>query len=306
MVGEYSRECANRAVYESDLVVYVGSLTGGLVTRNWSVPPLAAPVIHIDINPENIARNYLHSIGLCGDARTVLRQLLAGIKGGRNRDAWLKRIAELKTEWLQGAASMGHSESLPVRPERLARELSQALPENAIIVGDTGHGAAWLAQFVEASHPDQSFIRCHGSLGWSFPAALGAQCAAPDRPVICFCGDGAFYYHLSELETAVRYGINVVTVLNDNAGFSQEQALWTSSAELTRNWKFSQVDFVALAQAFGCAAIRVTTASELQPALRRALDMRRPVLIDVATDDKALALTGWGPEGMPPLFSNAH
>jgi acetolactate synthase-1/2/3 large subunit len=293
-------------VYESDLVAYVGSLTGGLVTRNWSIPPLSAAVMHIDINPENLARNYPHTIGLCGDARTVLRQLLAGIKGGRTREVWLKRVAQLKADWLQGAASIGRSESLPIRPERLARELSLALPENAIVVGDTGHSAAWLAQFVEASHASQSFIRCHGSLGWSFPAALGAQCAAPDRPVICFCGDGSFYYHLAELETAARYGINVVTVLNDNAGFSQEQALWSGSDDLAKNWKFKRVDFVAVAQAFGCEGIRVTSPSELRPALVRALEMHRPVVIDVATDDKALALTGWGPEGMPALFSNSH
>lgn len=305
VVGEYSRECANRAVYEADAVLYVGSLTGGLVTRNWSVPATGTRVVHIDINPENIGRNYLNTIGICGDARTVLEQMLSASVPSRDRVAWLGRIAALKADWARGSSPLSASDAVPIRPERLASDLSRELPGDAIVVGDTGHSAAWLAQYVEATQPGQTFIRCHGSLGWSFPAALGAQCAAPDRPVICFTGDGAFYYHLAELETAVRYGLNVVTVLNDNAGFNQEQGLWPEGV-LSRNWKFGKADFVAIAEAFGCVGLRVTAPSELRSALRAALQMQRPVVLDVLTDDKALAATGWGPEGMPPLFSTQH
>jgi len=124
--------------------------------------------------------------------------------------------------------------------------------------------------------------------------------------VICFTGDGGFYYHLAELETAARYGLNVVTVVNDNSGFNQEQGLWPEGAHFSRNWKFGKADFVAIAEAFGCVGLRVTAPAELRSAIRAALQMRRPVVVDVVTDDGALAPTGWGPEGMPALFSTQH
>jgi len=127
VVGEYSRECANRAVYEADLVLYVGSLTGGLVTRNWSVPHTATLVVHIDINPENIGRNYLHTIGICSDARTVLQQMLSVPVQRRSRDAWLARIAALKSDWVRDSAALSASDAVPIRPERLAADLTREL-----------------------------------------------------------------------------------------------------------------------------------------------------------------------------------
>src|SRR5207244_9613872 len=100
VVGEYSTIAANRAVYEADLVVYVGSQTGGLVTHNFSVPAVDARVVHIDIDPLNLSRNFPHSVGLVGDARTVLRQLLE-VDGGRaSRSGWLDHVAGLRDEWL--------------------------------------------------------------------------------------------------------------------------------------------------------------------------------------------------------------
>src|SRR5579883_2373778 len=277
VVGEYSRTCANKAVYEADLVFFVGSRTGGLVTRGWSVPPETTRAIHLDINPENIGRNYLNTVPLCGDARTVLRQMCAAAGSQPAREAWLARVAALKSDWRREVEDRMSSRASPIRPERLAWELSRALPENAIAVGDTGHSSAWFAQFLEARERGQTFLRCHGSLGWSFPAALGAQCADPTRPVVCFVGDGGFYYHVAELETALRYGINVVTVVNDNSGFSQEQNLWPAGTGLERNWRFGQTDFAAVAQAMGCVGQRVTEPSELEPALRAAFAADRPV-----------------------------
>jgi acetolactate synthase-1/2/3 large subunit len=306
VVGEYSRVSANKAVYEADLVFFIGSRTGGLVTRGWSVPAAGSRVIHLDINPENIGRNYLNTVPLCGDARTVLRQMCAAATSGCSRQSWLARVAALKGEWRQETEERVTSCAVPIRPEHLCWELSRSLPENAIVVGDTGHSSAWFAQFVQARAPAQRFIRCHGSLGWSFPAALGAKCAAPAHPVVCFVGDGGFYYHLAELETARRYGINVVTVLNDNSGFSQEQNLWPAGSGLDRNWKFGRTDFAAVASAMGCIGMRVTESSDLGPALVAAFAADRPVVLDVITDASVLADTGWGPEGQPALFSGGH
>ncbi len=295
VVGEYSRRCANQAVSEADLVFFVGSLTGGLTTRNWSVPPRLVRVVHVDIHAENLGRNYPNTIGVCGDARTVLEQMLAAAKTApaTSRQAWLERVGHLRAEWQASVRDHEASDALPMRPERLCRELSDGLPADAVMVADTGHAGAWLAQNVYATDDKQTFIRAHGSLGWGLPAAIGAKCAAPDRPVVCFTGDGGFFYHFSELETAVRYGINIVVVINNNQSLNQEQRLWKESAEFDKNWRFCPVDFAAAARAFGCHGVRVEDPAQVRHALDEALASGKPAVIDALTDLWVPAAPSW-------------
>jgi acetolactate synthase-1/2/3 large subunit len=124
-------------------------------------------------------------------------------------------------EWHQEYAGRSQSQALPIRPERLCKEIERALPENGIFVSDTGYSGIWSGALIEITKPGQDCIRAAGSVGWGFPASLGAKCAAPDRLVICFTGNGGFWYHMSELETARRRSINTVVVINNNSGFGQ-------------------------------------------------------------------------------------
>ncbi len=306
VVGEYSTDAANRAVSEADLVFYVGSSVGGLTTRNWTVPEAGATVVQIDIDPENLGRNYPVAIGLCGDARTVTRQLLGAVTE-RAEDAiapWLARVAALKREWEQKVEPLEHSAAVPIAPQTAARELAEALPAEAVLVCDTGHIGAWLAQNMKITGPDQTVLRAHGSLGWSFPAAIGAKCAVPERPVVCFTGDGGFYYHLTELETALRYGINVVVVVNDNAALSQERELWDGPTE--HLWRMRPTDFAATAEAFGCAGFRVERPGDLASTLAEALESDRPAVVSVATDDTAAALPAWSPAGSIGMYDSVR
>lgn len=301
-VGEYSMTCANRAVHEADLVVYVGSQTGGLVTRTWTIPDRDRTVVHIDIDPENLGRNYPRTIPLCGDARAVLEQLLAPACDARDRPTWHARLAQLRAEWGAIAEPLERSDVLPMHPARLCAELSASLPPDAILVADTGHAGAWLAQHVRALHPGQDFIRAHGSLGWSFPAAIGAKAAAPGRPVVCFTGDGGFYYHLSELETALRNGLDVVVVVNDNASLNQEQFIWQDSSAYDRHWRHEPTDFVAVADAFGCVGLRADRPQDVGPALREAIGCGRPAVVVVPTDVHAVPVDAWGPAGTSGMY----
>jgi acetolactate synthase-1/2/3 large subunit len=294
-VGEYSSEAANRIVSEADLVFYVGSRTGGLVTRGWTVPPRDTRVVHLDIEPMNLGRNFPSTLGLCGDARTVLQQLLDASPDSGPRDSWLERVAGLKREWEARIAPEEMSDAVPILPQRLCRDLSDGLPSDAVLVTDTGHAAVWLAQNVRATGTGRTFLRSHGSLGWGFPAAIGAKCAAPDRPVICFTGDGGFYYHVAELETALRYGIKVITVVNNNASLSQERPIWGENDALGHLWRMRRTDFATVAEGFGCVGIHVDRPADIRPALAAALDADRPVVIDVRTDDATMAIPAWGP-----------
>ena len=305
VVGDYSRDTANMAVCEADFVLFVGTTTGSMVTRNWTIPAPGIAAAQIDIETRELGRNYPLEIGVIGDPGAVLVQLAQVIKPNPNRGPWLTRIADLRRQWAEQAAELEARPALPLRPERILRELSDALPEGALVVVDTGHSAAWAARHLYLDKRGQGLLRAAGSLGWSFPASLGAKRGQPDRPVMCFTGDGGFMYHMSEMETGLRYGIRTVTVVNHNASFSQERFLWRDEQSLERNWRFFPVDFAGTAEAFGCAAFRVEKAGELAPALRAAFAADRPAVIEVMSDPMVAAPPSWAP-GLPePTYAGA-
>ncbi|MFC1935681.1 thiamine pyrophosphate-dependent enzyme [Chloroflexota bacterium] len=166
-------------------------------------------------------------------------------------------------------------------------------------MSDTGHSGIWSGTMVDLKHPGQTYIRAAGSLGWAFSAALGAKCAVPERPVICFTGDGGFWYHIAELETALRWGINTVTVVNNNHSLNQgKRGIERAYAEQTGNpdqlWQFLDIDFARMAQAVGCFGVRVTRPGELGSALEEALASGKPAVVDVVSDIEAVAPLAWG------------
>ena len=298
--GNYSRWCANRVVSEADLVIYLGSSTGSMVTNEWTVPAPGTPIVQIDINAAELGRSYPAQAALQGDAKASIRKLIDAMEPLGPRTEWGNRTRQLVNDWRDEVASHVNSDAVPMRPERLCKELSDFLPEDSILVSDTGHAGIWTSTMLDLNQPDQSYIRCAGSLGWSFPAAMGAKCAAPDRPVLCFTGDGGFWYHLTELETAVRYGINTVTVVNNNHSLNQEKrgnevtygGQTSGSDEL---WMLSDVDFAKVAETMGCFGIRVEQPSELQGALEQAFASGKPAVVDVVTDIAGIAPRAWSP-----------
>ncbi|MBQ11392.1 MAG: acetolactate synthase [Planctomyces sp.] len=302
--GNYSRACTNKIVCEADLVFFIGSHTGGQLTHDWRIPSAGATVIQVDINPAELGRSYPIRLGMQGDARATLCKLLENCETTDPRTAWIDRVHELIGEWREEVAPLVNCEELPMRPERLCKELSETLPADAVLVSDTGHAGIWTGTMLDFKDPGQSYIRCSGSLGWGIPAAIGAKCAVGDRPVICFTGDGGVYYHLTELDTALRCGINTVTVINNNSSLNQEQvgvertygARGPGSDEL---WMLSDVDFDKVAESMGCFGVQVTRPEEFAGALEQALSCGKPAVIDVKTHIEGIAPGAWVPPGGP-------
>src|ERR671924_199675 len=226
VIGTYSRWCANRVVFEADLVFFIGSHTGSQVTNNWRIPAIGTPVVQLDIDPLELGRNYPNTVSLLGDAKVTLRRLLEVLKPAALKAEWVQRVEDLVGGWRAEVGPLRDADAIPMRPERICKEITAFLPSDAVLVADTGHSGIWTGTMVDLKHPGQRYIRCAGSLGWAFPASLGVKCALPDTPVLCFTGDGGFYYHLAELETAVRFGINAVIVVNDNRSLNQETWLF--------------------------------------------------------------------------------
>jgi acetolactate synthase-1/2/3 large subunit len=297
VVGSYSRESANRAVNRADLVCFIGTETGGMTTHFWAVPAIGTPAIQIDIEPESLGRNYPLQASVLGDAKAVLSAMLAQLDkaSATKRAAWIKEIAALRNDWLAKHKSILESDSVPVHPARICRELSNAMPDDAIVVVDTGHAGMWMGGMYDLRGPRQSYIRSAGHLGWAFPAGIGAKAACPERPVVVFTGDAGFWYHIAEIETAVRWNIPSVTLVNNNGGGNQskrgfDRAYGGTQTEKARElWTYRPMNFAKLADDMGALGIRVEKAADIASALDRALAAKRPAVIDVATDIEALA-----------------
>jgi len=295
--GTYSRSCTNKILSRADLVLFVGSQTGGLLTNFWRVPPAGTPVIQIGIDASDLGRNYPNIVSLLGDARSTLEAFFGETT---QRSAWIAEVQQEVIAWKNEAQLARDSNAVPMQPERILKELGDWLPEDAIVVCDTGHVGMWSAQQLWVDSPHWDFIRAAGSLGWAFPASIGAKCGAPDRPVVCFTGDGGFWYHLQELETAVRCGIPTVTCVNNNNSLNQETSIFQAAYDghptkkQGEMWHFSAVNFAKIAESLGAVGIRVEKPGELRSAFDRALSCGRPAVIDIVSDIKALAPTAWG------------
>ena len=292
VVGSYSRWCANRVVAEADLVIFIGSHTGSQVTNEWRIPAEGTPVIQIDIDPSELGRSYPNEVSLHGDAKATLRKLIEALEPIGGRKDWVSRAQELVKDWREEVAPRSNSDAVPIIPERLCNELTKFLPEDSILVSDTGHAGIWTGSMVDLNHPGQGYIRCAGSLGWGLPGAIGVKCAAPDRPVVCFTGDGGLWYHIGELETAVRYNIPVITVVNNNRGLMQNKRgddrgyANVDGADSSELWQFNDVDLAKVAESMGALGIRVDRPGDIQSALEQALASGRPAVVDVVTDPK--------------------
>src|SRR6516165_1340844 len=298
--GSYSAPPANRIVYGADLVLFIGCDTGDQVTLNWTVPPPNTKVVQIDADPLEIGRSYPNTTGLVGDPRATLARLNQAVGKPARDTGFAEEAARIVADWRATMTPLIESDTVPIRVERLCAEITRALPSDGILVVDTGYSGIWTGTMIELNGAGQTYLRAAGSLGWSFPASLGAKCAAPERKVMCFTGDGGFYYHLAELESARRAGIAVAVVVNNNSGFGQNL---TGVRRIAGNRpgrgeeliRFGPTDFTAVARSFGVRGIRVERPAEIAPALAQALGANEPVVVDVVTDLEPRAPGAWAP-----------
>jgi acetolactate synthase I/II/III large subunit len=299
-VGLYGRSCTNHIVDESDLVIYLGSNTSDHTTGNWKLPRMGTQIIHVDLDPVELGRNYTQTIAVQSDIRSFLMDLSAEMQA-LEHSAWLSYSAALLQAWRDEMQSELTRQEQPLRPQRICAELTRLLPPDAILVADTGYSALWTGNFVELRHEAQTYIRAAGSLGWSFPASIGAKAAAPHRTVVCFTGDGGFAYHLPELETAKRMGLHVIVIVNNNECLSQGlKNLNIAYAHREQGRKsecyvYNKTDFAKIAQAYDCFGITVEKAEDFERAFALALKSNLPAVIDVKTEFAYQAQMAWLP-----------
>ena len=258
-----------------DLMLAIGTRFSELETARWSLR-LPGDLIQIDVDAEQIGRNYPVSEGIVSDAKLALEALIDRCSDDEPRASRAAEVAELKSCLMKDF----HKRS----PEavELIRTLRSALPRETVIVSDLTVVAYWCHHVLDVFEPRTYFNSMgFGSLGFGLPAAMGAKLAVPDRPVVVLTGDGGFQFTCQELGTAVQFGVPVVVVVFNDDGYGilwpQQQARYgrTNATDLVNP------DFVALAHAFGASGRRVEEVGELGAAIKSALDADGPSLIEV-------------------------
>jgi acetolactate synthase I/II/III large subunit len=289
VVGRYSRKVANDVVRSADCVVVVGSRLGGLVTDGWQLLPAGAEIVHIDTDWKVLGHNYREAQSIVADAKAALAEAASIVEQSgysRPRTPWARSVAEQVARWRSEAARMAEEEpSDGIHPARVVAAVRDVLGPADVVVADTGYMAAWAA-VVFPVQAGRTLLRAAGSLGWGFPAALGATLAAGDRRVVALVGDGGIGYHIGELETALRCDIPTVAVVLNNRclafEYHDQRYLWNNRIVPQVN-DFHDVDYGAVARAYGAHGSRVVDGEQLTDALKDALASGKPAIVDVVT-----------------------
>jgi len=284
MLGMHGTKYANYAIQESDLIIAVGARFDDRVTGKIESFAPNARIIHIDVDPAEISKNVKVHIPIVGDARQVLKSLIKYVQRCRSAE-WIEKVNRWKKEY---PLTYRKSQDT-IMPQFVIEQISEAC-KDAIIVTEVGQHQMWAAQFFKYSTP-RTFLTSGGlgTMGYGFPAAMGAKVGRPDKTVINIAGDGSFQMNSQELATVVQNDIPVVNVILNN-GYLGMVRQWQ---ELFYDRRYSctfikgSVDFVKLAEAYGALGLRAERPSEVRPAIEEAVRSGRPAVVEVIVECEA-------------------
>ncbi|NQU97288.1 MAG: thiamine pyrophosphate-binding protein, partial [Chloroflexi bacterium] len=286
----------------------------------YSIPP--TKLVHLDIDPGEIGKNYPVEAGIVADAAEGLRALLAECSRASSPREWESgeyalEVALLRERWLEETAALRDSDAVPPTVPRFYRELREALDRDAIVVTSSGHAQACVLEFPFYVPRTSVTTGGFSTMGFSYPAAMGAKLAAPDRQVVAVIGDGDFMMTMQEMATAKQYGIGVVAVILNNAGWysirdlqidalGEDRVYATEFA--TPDGEAYTPDFAAAARAFGLRGERVDRPEEVSGAIDRALAGEGPALIEVMVQREfpysGSTVSGWWDVPVPAYLED--
>ncbi len=281
--GMHGRQVANYALNNCDVLLAIGTRFSDRVTGKLSEFGVKTKVVHVDIDSSEIGKNVKGRVGLVGDAWTVVNALIAGLQRRTKAATWKDKVVQLNKE-----CSCDYDlKSDPLKPQKVIYELSKNLPQDAITTTEVGQNQMWALHFFKCTGK-RMFITSGGlgTMGFGFPAALGAKVAAPDRVVADIAGDGSLQMVSQEFATAVENDLPVMICLLDNGwlgNVKQWQKLFYGERYIATSFSRNP-DFVKLAEAYGAEAIRVERASEVAEAVKRGVKSDVPILLDFVVD----------------------
>jgi acetolactate synthase-1/2/3 large subunit len=320
--GRNGTYAANKAARGADVILALGTRFDDRASSSWipgvtySIPPTR--LIHVDIDPQEIGRNYQPELAVIADAAEFAAGLLAvagrGAEGGPvppGRRDWLAATLAWKRQWEADIAARQADPAVPIRPDRLVAELQRTVPDDAIVLADVGIHHNWLLQQF-AAPPRGRLLQAWGfaAMGFGVGGVLGAKLAAPGSPAVTVCGDGCFLMHANAVATAVEYDIPAVWVVWNNAGYGsirgQQAAFFGADRELATRFRRAatgelySTDISAIARAMGADGSRIDSPDEVADAVAAAIKSERPVVLDVRVDSVTPA-PSTGSWDLPPL-----
>lgn len=278
MLGMHGTRSANYAVTESDLLIAIGARFDDRVTGKLDSFASHARIIHIDIDPAEIGKNKKVDVPIVGDVRSVLQDMLAKLQKKKSYDRWLARIRGWKEKH-----PLQYVSDNCLRPQYVVEELSSLLNGEGIIVSEVGQNQMWTAQFFKFLKPRTCLTSGGlGTMGYGFPAAIGAQVAFPKSLVIDIAGDGSIQMNIQELATAVQYNLPVKVVILNNGFLGMVRQWQELFYEKRYTWThLHSPDFVKVAEAYGAVGLRIEADNDVDGILKQAFKNNRPTFIDV-------------------------
>lgn len=315
--GRNGTYAANKAARTADVILALGTRFDDRASSSWipgvtySIPPTR--LIHVDIDPQEIGRNYQPELAVIADAAEFAAGLLATANTPRpdGREAWLRETREWKRQWEADLAVRQADPAVPIRPDRLVAELQRAVPDDAIVLADVGIHHNWLLQQF-AAPPRGRLLQAWGfaAMGFGVGGVIGAKLASPGSPAVTVCGDGCFLMHANAVATAVEHDIPAVWVVWNNTGYGsirgQQATFFGPDREIatrfrrTATGELYSTDISAIARAMGADGARVDSPDEVADAVEAAIKSDRPTVLDVRVDSvtPAPATGSWD---LPPL-----
>jgi len=285
MLGMHGRVASNMLVDECDCLIAVGCRFSDRTTGDVNKFAPNAKIIHIDVDPAEIGKNIDVTVPIVGDAKIILSHLLRIISQTQqpNNHDWTDYVKTFRASCMPRLSF----DDMPLKPQQVIKEISEAVTDDTIITTDVGQNQMWMAHYFTSRNP-RKFISSGGlgTMGFGFPAAMGAKVAMPDNDVVAVCGDGGFLMVCQDLATVKEYDIPVVVCVLDNRYLgmvAQWQKLFYDE-RISQTKLNAMPDFVKLAEAFGVNAHRVERPGEMKETLKNALNSGEPTLIDVMID----------------------
>lgn len=309
MTGFWGTELVNQTCLNADYIFAIGTRFKEADCSSWypgytfNVP--GSKIIHIDIEPSEIGRNYPTEIGVVADAKAALRVLTRAAKqmypDGFPRLNEKQKIADFRENFKASNTEIQTSSAFPMMPERILADARKALPDDAIITTDVGWNKNGVGQQFDILTPG-SILTPGGfaTMGFGPPAAIGAKLAAPDRVVISLVGDGGFGQNPSMLATAVELNLGIIWLVMNNNAFGTIAGLQKAHYGLTYGTTFpgspdaptNRPGYAEIARAYGAEGVRITSADELLPALEAAIASGKPTVLDVPMTNNPTPTTG--------------
>lgn len=283
MLGMHGRKVSNLIVDECDCLIAIGCRFSDRTTGLLSEFAKNAKIVHIDIDPAEIGKNVDIDVPIVGDAKTILKDLIKIIETKSEESDWLKYVKNFKNSCIPRLSF----NEVPLKPQQVIKELSEAVTDETIVTTDVGQNQMWMAHYFKSRNP-RKFISSGGlgTMGFGFPAAIGAKIAMPDNDVVAVCGDGGFLMVCQDLATIKEYDIPVVIVVLDNRHLgmvAQWQKLFYNE-RMSHTHLGTTPDFVKLAESFSIKAERINKPGEMKEAVQRAIKSGEPYLLDVIID----------------------